>query len=76
MFWNVAFFNSAHAVIQHGSFDGILCSGLLIDYDNVIKLGDFGISRILSRNRMANTLIGTPFYMSPEVIQNNNYDYK
>jgi NIMA (never in mitosis gene a)-related kinase len=32
-----------------------------------IKLGDFGISRVLENsNAAAMTVVGTPYYMSPE----------
>jgi serine/threonine protein kinase len=35
----------------------------------MIKIGDFGISRILQGTMdMASTFTGTPFYMSPEGI--------
>ena len=35
---------------------------------NVIKLGDFGISKALgTHNNFAKTFLGTPYYMSPEV---------
>eukprot|EP01136_Pigoraptor_vietnamica_P007703 Opistho-1_new@42141 len=44
---------------------------------NVIKLGDLGIARVLeSANDMASTLIGTPYYMSPEIFSNKPYNYK
>jgi hypothetical protein len=34
----------------------------------LIKLGDFGISRSLNSSLdLAQTIIGTPYYMSPEV---------
>lgn len=39
-----------------------------------IKLGDFGISRILEEMDDASTFIGTPYYMSPEVVQNQKYN--
>lgn len=44
---------------------------------NVIKLGDFGISRILmGTSDMATTFTGTPYYMSPEVLKHEGYKYK
>lgn len=44
---------------------------------NRIKLGDFGISRILMGTAdMASTFVGTPYYMSPEVIKHDKYDDK
>ena len=40
-----------------------------------IKLGDFGISRVLEPTEKAHSLIGTPYYMSPEVIENLKEGY-
>eukprot|EP00755_Sulcionema_specki_P029055 Sspe_Gene.91314::Locus_62772_Transcript_1_1_Confidence_1.000_Length_573::g.91314::m.91314/K20880/NEK11; NIMA (never in mitosis gene a)-related kinase 11 len=31
-----------------------------------VKLGDFGISKMMSNQSMACTMVGTPFYLSPE----------
>ncbi|GAM22199.1 hypothetical protein SAMD00019534_053740 [Acytostelium subglobosum LB1] len=43
----------------------------------IVKLGDFGISRVLDSSMdMAKTMIGTPYYMSPEVFENKAYDFK
>lgn len=41
-----------------------------------IKLGDFGISKVLENtNDQALTVQGTPYYMSPEVCQSKPYNY-
>jgi len=41
------------------------------------KLGDFGLSRILECTAdAACTLVGTPYYMSPEVCRSEPYSYK
>jgi len=36
-----------------------------------IKLGDLGIARELDRRNMAETAIGTPYYLCPELCQCN-----
>ena len=42
-----------------------------------MKLGDFGVSRVMSNTtELAATVIGTPYYLSPEIVQNNSYDFK
>ena len=42
-------------------------SNIFLTKLNVIKIGDFGVSRVLDATlENANTMIGTPFYMSPE----------
>lgn len=43
----------------------------------IVKLGDFGLARYLSgRNQLATTHVGTPYYMSPEVLGKGQYDEK
>lgn len=42
-----------------------------------IMLGDFGIAKVLDGTKdFANTCIGTPYYMSPELFKNKPYSYK
>lgn len=50
---------------------------IFLDIENKVKLGDFGISKILeNKNDFANTEIGTPFYLSPEICKGEKYNYK
>ncbi|XP_013411835.1 serine/threonine-protein kinase Nek11 [Lingula anatina] len=45
--------------------------------NNMVKIGDFGISRILmGTSDMASTFTGTPYYMSPEVLKHEGYNSK
>lgn len=45
--------------------------------NNTVKLGDFGISKVLENTgNVAMTVVGTPYYMSPEVCQNQPYTFK
>lgn len=40
-------------------------------------MADFGISKILDKTLdNANTLTGTPYYMSPELVSNKPYSFK
>ena len=42
-----------------------------------VKLGDFGISRVLQHTYdLAQTAIGTPYYLSPEICQEKPYNHK
>lgn len=44
---------------------------------NLIKLGDYGLAKKLnSEYSMAETLVGTPYYMSPELCQGVKYNFK
>ncbi|OAF64071.1 hypothetical protein A3Q56_08221, partial [Intoshia linei] len=42
----------------------------------LLKLGDFGISKILSTKCMASTVLGTPYYISPEICEGKDYNEK
>jgi NIMA (never in mitosis gene a)-related kinase len=48
---------------------------IFISSSKEIKLGDLGVAKIL-KNGLANTRIGTPYYMSPEIWKNRPYNKK
>eukprot|EP00927_Polykrikos_kofoidii_P046278 TRINITY_DN40495_c0_g1_i1.p1 TRINITY_DN40495_c0_g1~~TRINITY_DN40495_c0_g1_i1.p1 ORF type:complete len:946 (-),score=91.62 TRINITY_DN40495_c0_g1_i1:15-2852(-) len=49
----------------------------LTDQEATVKLGDFGISRLLESSQdVAMSTVGTPQYMSPEVCESRPYTYK
>ncbi|KAK2746510.1 G2-specific serine/threonine protein kinase [Myotisia sp. PD_48] len=41
--------------------------------DNSVKLGDFGLSKLMGSHDFASTYVGTPFYMSPEISAGEKY---
>lgn len=42
---------------------------IFITKANTLKLGDFGIARVLNKTQdKARTVVGTPYYLSPEII--------
>jgi NIMA (never in mitosis gene a)-related kinase len=42
-----------------------------------VKIGDFGIAKELSETAgFAETIVGTPYYLSPEIVQAQEYNYK
>ncbi|ETS85031.1 hypothetical protein PFICI_03056 [Pestalotiopsis fici W106-1] len=49
---------------------------VFLNEDNSVKLGDFGLSKIMSAHDFASTYVGTPFYMSPEICAAEKYTLK
>ena len=50
---------------------------IFICKDNVVKLGDFGISKELSASiNFTTTGLGTPYYISPEICKGEKYNHK
>lgn len=49
----------------------------LVTRDGQVKIADFGFAaQLTSKENKRNTVIGTPFWMAPEVCRGNNYDAK
>lgn len=45
--------------------------------DKNVKIGDFGISKSLDKTVMAaTTMVGTPYYLSPEMVEGKSYSTK
>ena len=51
-------------------------ANIFIDKNLRAIIGDFGVSKILNDNVKTYTQIGTPLYLSPEIINKNKYDKK
>lgn len=44
-------------------------ANILLNSENVAKLADFGLARMLDPDSMAQSYLGTPLYMAPEVLK-------
>lgn len=50
---------------------------IFLTKNGLIKLGDFGIAKCLSCTLdNARTVVGTPYYVSPEIVRNEPYSFK
>jgi NIMA (never in mitosis gene a)-related kinase len=49
---------------------------LFITSDKKVKIGDFGVARILKPKEVADTFVGTLGYIAPEVSFGKGYDQK
>jgi NIMA (never in mitosis gene a)-related kinase len=48
----------------------------LSDDFQTLKVGDLNTSKIMGDKKLTNTVIGTPFYLAPEIWRNSQYDYR
>lgn len=54
-------------------FSSALILAVFLGADNSVKLGDFGLSKLMQSHDFASTYVGTPFYMSPEICAAERY---
>ena len=55
----------------------IKTQNIFLTGNKTIKVGDFGISKVLeSTTQVAMTVVGTPYYMAPEACQSEPYTSK
>lgn len=47
---------------------------ILIDSNNLIKIGDFGLSNVMKDGKLLKTACGSPYYASPEIVSERKYE--
>eukprot|EP00826_Nyctotherus_ovalis_P039715 TRINITY_DN3837_c0_g1_i15.p1 TRINITY_DN3837_c0_g1~~TRINITY_DN3837_c0_g1_i15.p1 ORF type:complete len:212 (+),score=43.19 TRINITY_DN3837_c0_g1_i15:271-906(+) len=55
----------------------IKAQNVFLTSTNRCLLGDFGIAKILNSTRgFAKTMVGTPYYLSPEILERKHYNFQ
>jgi len=55
----------------------IKSQNVFLTKEGKVKLGDFGIARPLQLTvQKIKSVVGTPYYMSPEICENKEYSFK
>ena len=49
---------------------------IFMNKDGTIKIGDLGVAKVLNQTQFAKTMIGTPYYLSPEICEEKPYNEK
>ncbi|OQR89874.1 NimA-related protein kinase 6 [Achlya hypogyna] len=76
------YFAQVAAAIEHMHLHRIMHrdikpANIFLMLSGQVKVGDLGLGRHLSENTMeAHSKVGTPLYMSPEVLRGDGYDWK
>lgn len=51
------------------------CENIFLFKNELVKIGDFGVSKEISDGKLAHTVIGSPLFFAPEILLNMPYSY-
>ncbi|XP_063621098.1 serine/threonine-protein kinase Nek8-like [Cydia splendana] len=69
----VNYIHSLNVIHRDLKAENILLTG---KHGILVKIGDFGISKMLASAKKTSTVIGTPYYLAPELCEGKPYDTK